>query len=63
MLGGYKEYISKDTGLTVRNANVKLTTEEGTFDVITDYKYEFGVVTDDDIKEPNILEYEIVEEN
>ncbi len=53
-------YIDKETGLIVR-------TEEGTSDSegkiytqVSDYKYEFNTVTDEDLKEPDISEYKIL---
>ena len=52
-------YIDKETGLIVR-------TEEGTRDSdgkiytqVSDYKYEFNTVTDEDLKEPDISEYKV----
>lgn len=48
-------YIDKETGLTIRtNAN-----EDGTWPQ-ADYIYEFNTVTEEDFKEPDISEYEIV---
>lgn len=60
---GLKEYYSKKTGLTVREMNVISTTEDGTFNGVTDYKYEFGKVTEEDFVLPDISEYQIIEQD
>ena len=52
-------YIEKDTGLLVRVINVNLKGENK--DLVIDYDYEFNTITDDDIKEPDISEYEMKE--
>lgn len=58
---GLKEYYSKETGLTVRDMSVRSTTEEGTFDEVVDYKYEFGTVKTKELTPPDISEYKIIE--
>ena len=61
-LGGINEYIDKETGLTVKAIGGKKVTANGDeFDIVIDYKYEFGTVTDDDIVAPDISEYYVVE--
>lgn len=55
----YKEYINKDTGLCVRRADTRITSELGTFNTLVDHQYEFGTVTDEDLVPPDISEYEI----
>lgn len=58
-------HIDKETGLPVKFQDGILTkTDTGEkYDVITDFEYKFNVVTDEDIKEPNAAEYEIVEQD
>lgn len=53
------EYIDKESGLALRLIcdNSKLDTTSGN---ITDFKYKFNKVTDEEFIEPNISEYEIV---
>lgn len=55
-------YIEKETGLLLRSIGVgtmyaKADGEQ--YDIITDYQYEFDVVTENDFIEPDISEYEI----
>ncbi len=61
-------YIDKDTGLfirTVRPAGEWATLQDGEFvkrrepDTIDDYEYKFNCVTEEQIQEPNVDEYEI----
>ena len=57
-------YIEKDTGLTIRNQNGAIVEENGKkIPIIMDYEYKFDIVTDDDLKEPDISEYTIQESN
>ena len=55
-------YIEKETGLLLRSIGVssmyaKVDGEK--YDMITDYQYEFNVVTEEDFIEPDIMEYDI----
>lgn len=55
-------YLEKETGLPIRsinNRNVKI--NHGSKEETLDFEYDFGNVTNEDIKEPNINEYEIIE--
>lgn len=56
-------YIDKETGLTIRVIGESTTfNADGTqYDIITDFQYEFDVVTDEDFIEPDKGEYEIEE--
>ena len=57
-------YIDKETGLPIRAFNGTVVNNNGDiFDIIVDYKYEFNTVTEEDLKEPNIQEYVIQENN
>lgn len=56
-----KIYIEKNTGLTIRMVQVVKEDNEKSLKTVN-YEYSFGHVTDEDIKEPNISEY-IVQEN
>lgn len=61
----YKQtkYIDKETGLPVRlidTENIDLSTDKEVGQ-IHDYKYEFGTVTDEEFKEPDITEYKVQE--
>jgi len=49
-------YIDKETGLTVRTiGDRKIRDENGNqYDLVSDYQYEFDVVTDNDLIEPDI---------
>lgn len=51
---GQEQYIDKDTGLLVKQINRASNT-------VTDYKYEFGAVKDEDIQLPDLSEYENIE--
>ena len=55
-------FIDKETGLMVRNSGkwTKIGDEE--YNSVCDYYIEFDVVTDEDLKGPNIEDYYIVEE-
>lgn len=55
---GRDVYIDKQTGLLVRT-NGGVTGSDVNVDVINDYSYEFNIVTDNDIKEPDISLYKI----
>lgn len=58
----YVFYIDKETGLIVRTIGGSAINEEKQkFKMISDYLYEFDIVTDDDFIEPDISEYEIQE--
>lgn len=53
-------YIDKETGLPVRAFEGTLETENGEItNIVVDYKYEFGIVTDENMKVPNEEEYKI----
>ena len=53
-------YYDKDTGLKVRSLIIKSdNSEEQVIDSVIDYFYEFNNVNDDDLKEPDISQYEI----
>lgn len=56
-------YIDKETGLVVRSiGEITVGNDKGEqVDRVTDFRYEFDVVTDDDFIEPDISEYEIKE--
>ena len=66
-----ENWIDKDTGLTIRRItkNSVKTYFGGTnvlknvSDCIEDYKYEFGNVTDDDVKIPDLSNYQIKKDN
>lgn len=53
-------YVDKDTGLTVKR--IEQIIEDGNIkENITTCEYKFNEVTDEDIKEPDALEYKIQE--
>lgn len=56
-------YFDKETGLAVRTYEGKLTNDDTqeTVNIVMDYKYEFNKVTKDDLKQPDITQYQIVE--
>ena len=56
-------YYEKQTGLRVRAFEGTSTVEGRTTNMMSDYYYEFNNVTDDDLKEPNINEYNIQKSN
>lgn len=57
------DYFEKETGLLVRRKNGTIGINNEKTDSIVDYYYEFGTVTDEHLKEPNISEYKIQENN
>ena len=59
---GFKGYFNKATGLSVRAMQTIRTGEDGTFNEVVDYKYEFGTVKEEDFVLPDISEYKIIEE-
>ena len=53
-------YIEKDTGLVLKKKEGYITKEDKVKDKnIIEYLYEFNNVTEEDMKEPNLEEYEI----
>lgn len=53
-------YLDKKTGLLVRQLNEKENNEKGQeISSVQDYFYEFGQVTTEDLKEPELTQYEI----
>ena len=57
-------YIEKETGLLLRSIGVSTMyadVDDEQYDMITDYQYEFDVVTDEDFIEPDVSGYEIQE--
>lgn len=62
---GATEYIEKETGLVIRYIdNVSIEGQnESQAAWLQEYKYEFNTVTDEDFIEPDISEYEVVENN
>ncbi len=56
-------YIDKETGLPIRTASATTKSNKGTFDPIIEFYYEFDKVTDEDIKEPDISQYIIKDNN
>lgn len=57
-------YFDKETGLKVREFNgVSEESGEEKINIVTDYYYEFGNVKDEDVKEPDISEYTIQNQN
>lgn len=61
--GGRTIYIDKQTGLLVRTFGGTISNKNGTFTIINDYQYEFGTVTDEDLKEPDLANYTIQNNN
>lgn len=58
--GDFVLYIEKETGLTIKNRNGTFIDANGNeIPIIVDYEYKFDIVTDDDLKEPDISEYTI----
>ena len=53
-------YIEKDTGLVLQSAQIGQT--EGDI-ALTQYEYSFGTVTDEDMQEPDVTEFTLVEDN
>ena len=55
-------YINKETGLPMKACNGMSTNSNGEkFDNFIEYQYEFDVVTNEDIKEPDITGYQMVD--
>lgn len=54
-------YFDKDTGLKAREFNGSVGDGENKINTVSDYYYEFDVVKDEDLKEPDISEYTIQE--
>lgn len=55
-------YIEKETGLLLRSigaSSMYAKVDGEQYDIITDYQYEFDVVTEEDFIEPDISEYDI----
>lgn len=52
-------YIDKETGLIVRVEEGTRDTDGKIYTQVSDYKYEFNTVTDNDLKEPDISEFKI----
>ena len=53
-------YFEKETGLIIREFNGTSTKENGEVtNLVTDYRYEFNNVKDEDIIEPDISKYTI----
>lgn len=52
-------YIDKETGLPIRTVAGTYKTNQGIFDPIREFYYEFDTVTDEDIREPDITQYKI----
>ena len=51
-----KAYIEKDTGLPIKL--IEVVNENGkNVENVTTYKYQFNIVTDEDMQEPNNQEY------
>lgn len=61
----YKEghmefYVEKETGFTIKQQTDYILDENGNrIPVIIDYVYKFNIVTDQDVKEPDISEYKV----
>lgn len=55
----YEESINSKIGTLVRREDVVGSSSSGTFNNLTDYKYEFGTVTDEDLMPPDLSEYEV----
>lgn len=55
-------YFDKNTGLKVREFNGTINDGDNKINIVSDYNYEFGVVKEGDLKEPNISEY-VIQEN
>jgi len=57
---GYCVYIEKESGQIIRAEEGTRDNETGgIYTQVSDYRYEFNTVTDEDLKEPDISEYEI----
>lgn len=58
---GYGTYIDKKTGLPIRISGGTISTDNYTRDLIVEFDYKFDTVTDEDVKQPDITQYEIQE--
>lgn len=56
-----KSNFNKDTGLKVKEFNGTIGDGENKINIVLDYHYEFDIVKDEDLKEPDISEYTIQE--
>ena len=54
-------YFDKETGLKVREFNGTAEKNEEKINIVSDYHYEFDNVKDEDLKEPDISQYKIQE--
>ncbi len=54
-------YFEKETGLLIRKENGTSGYDGDKINLVSDYYYEFDIVKDDDLKEPDISEYTIQE--
>lgn len=54
-------YFDKDTGLKIRELNGTVGDGDNKINMVSDYHYEFDVVKDENLKEPDISEYIIQE--
>ncbi len=52
-------YYDRQTGLKVREFNGTSGEGENKINMVSDYRYEFDIVNEEDIKEPNISEYTV----
>lgn len=60
---GMKEYVDKETGLSVKSLNGVSVGQNGEeFDIVVDRKYDFGNVTDEDVTGPDLSEYKMQDE-
>lgn len=57
-----KTYVEQDSELPIKLIEIINKNGENIKKVIT-YKYQFNIVTDEDIKEPNSQEYKMQEQN
>lgn len=57
-----KSYIEKDSGVPIKLIEIINNNGEN-IEKVTTYKYQFNIVTDEDIKEPNSQEYKMQEQN
>ena len=55
-------YLNKETGLAVKTIETVKKEDGTTEEWVTTYEQKFDVVTDDDMKEPDTLEFTIQEE-
>lgn len=59
------DYVEKSTGLIIRTINDEnvILNNDNSSGQVQDYRYEFGTVTDEEFKEPDITEYKVQENN